>query len=103
MEGLAEIRVAGIHVPAFVERREDDGSVVHFPRVAGIHVPAFVERRAARWPLAAGPSRVSPGFTSRPSLSDDRLEYLRRLHARVAGIHVPAFVERRYRARSACG
>ena len=36
-------------------------------RVAGVHAPAFVERRSSGPIRAAG--RVSPGFTPRPSLS----------------------------------
>ena len=63
--------VAGIHVPAFVERCRRRRSPDAWVRVAGIHVPAFVERRRS----AAAPSGhqlVSPGFTSRPSLSDHR-------------------------------
>ena len=62
--------VAGIHVPAFVERSRgaDDGHDGAGRRVAGIHVPAFVERRSRRSRISGWP-RVSPGFTSRPSLS----------------------------------
>ena len=61
--------VAGIHVPAFVERSRTGWRRIGCPCVAGIHVPAFVER-ASSCLLAAFPARVSPGFTSRPSLSD---------------------------------
>ena len=70
-------RVAGIHVPAFVERLGCRGAwlrLAALPCVAGIHVPAFVERfngpgsaTAYKWDL------VSPGFTSRPSLSVPRM------------------------------
>ena len=82
--------VAGIHVPAFVERCTPAG-VPWASRtcVAGIHVPAFVERAVHGMPRPRG-RRVSPGFTSRPSLSDAAAP-----RASVAGIHVPAFVERR--------
>ncbi len=71
--------------------------------VAGIHVPAFVER----WTTASSAtrrrrSRVSPGFTSRPSLSVVDLAPDFRSRPRVAGIHVPAFVERR-RCRGSWG
>ena len=37
---------------------------------------------------------VSPGFTPRPSLSDEMLAGARRLHGGVAGVHTSAFVER---------
>ena len=37
--------------------------------VAGVHAPAFVERRS-RWPRSRSSPRVSPGFTPRPSLSE---------------------------------
>ena len=85
--------VAGIHVPAFVERRPPDTPRRASGCVAGIHVPAFVERLDRRlYPLAT--RGVSPGFTSRPSLSVERPLVPPRLECRVAGIHVPAFVER---------
>ena len=88
------------------------------PGVAGVHAPAFVERRCASTPTRAlvvvspgftpRPSlsaadhrrvpdrirRVSPGFTPRPSLSvRGGCRGHRALH-RVAGVHAPAFVER---------
>ena len=111
------MRVAGIQVPAFVERN----SILSPPPtrrrtgVAGIQVPAFVERRRliSSWagyrvspgfrsrpslsaPLAvaaAATTEVSPGFRSRPSLSG--LGFRRRDSAlrSVAGIQVPAIVE----------
>ena len=61
-------------------------------RVAGINLPAFVERSSA----AGRPSRmlVSPGLTSRPSLSDRGRLQFRQPRSRVAGINLPAFVER---------
>ena len=62
-------------------------------RVAGIHVPAFVERTRRRIALSST-SSVSPGFTSRPSLSGERRVARVRGPRGVAGIHVPAFVER---------
>ena len=62
-------------------------------RVAGIHVPAFVERRStARSTAPRAFTLVSPGFTSRPSLSGGGPEKVPRPTPRVA--HVPAFVER---------
>ena len=39
-------------------------------------------------------TRVSPGFTPRPSLSDRRRRHGRGCGRRVAGVHAPAFVER---------
>ena len=62
--------VAGIHVPAFVERwPRVSGRSLRRTCVAGIHVPAFVERRRSM--RINGVADVSPGFTSRPSLSVD--------------------------------
>ena len=65
--------------------------------VAGIHVPAFVERTREHLPSTPF-GVVSPGFTSRPSLSGLDVagsSGARDCRRRVAGIHVPAFVERR--------
>ena len=62
-------------------------------RVAGINLPAFVERPSAICPTRA-PWTVSPGLTSRPSLSARRPSPSRAWAARVAGINLPAFVER---------
>ena len=42
--GQAGRSVAGIHVPAFVERWWRSCACSARQRVAGIHVPAFVER-----------------------------------------------------------
>ena len=111
----------GIHVPAFVERLPEARRRLRLSGVAGIHVPAFVERVSLAWlepddgggvspgftsrPSLSGVlepgrrvrGRVSPGFTSRPSLSGPKCcgLSLRRRRPCVAGIHVPAFVERR--------
>ena len=86
--------VAGTNVSAFVERCGDREPTRGFPKgVAGTNVSAFVERRCGdhRTTFAGW---VSPGLTSRPSLSD-RLS--RQPHGRgggVAGTNVSAFVER---------
>ena len=61
--------VAGITVPAFVERNRSYRSPIGFPGVAGITVPAFVER--AKFFTRCYGMRYG-----------------------VAGITVPAFVER---------
>ena len=58
----------GFHVPAFVERATGYTRPANRRGVAGIHVPAFVERLRVRGQTATLPC-VSPGFTSRPSLS----------------------------------
>ena len=87
-------------------------------RVAGLNLPAFVERPTAAtrwttcWPVSPGlisrPSLsgngqaglravaglVSPGLISRPSLSDVPLGYHVVLGRGVAGLNLPAFVER---------
>ena len=60
--------VAGVHAPAFVERRDPRQHTAESPRVAGVHAPAFVER-CRRQVLAPMPGLVSPGFMPRPSLS----------------------------------
>ena len=112
------VGVAGIHVPAFVERAHRWSMLRLCSGVAGIHVPAFVERSPAERPPVVGQERVSPGFTSRPSLSGgDRVPVVQPADVSpgftsrpslsaaggeeagveepgVAGIHVPAFVER---------
>ena len=112
-------RVAGITVPAFVERASACPAFSDWhSSVAGITVPAFVERSlavmvglliAAVSPgLRSRPSlsdekrnrwvglhrQVSPGLRSRPSLSGPRAPAPRALSRRVARITVPAFVER---------
>ena len=64
--------VAGITVPAFVERRNCSGSspTRYSAGVAGITVPAFVERVRRSWrPDVLIKLGVSPGLRSRPSLS----------------------------------
>ena len=63
--------VAGITVPAFVERRTRTATARgRPPGVAGITVPAFVERPASAGTATSVPVPVSPGLRSRPSLSD---------------------------------
>ena len=111
-------RVAGVHAPAFVERSDSVGdSEGATDGVAGVHAPAFVERRRSGSP-GMSPARVSPGFTPRPSLSEEqaaagpwappvspgftpRPSLSGSDHPRgggrrpgVAGVHAPAFVER---------
>ena len=62
--------VAGITVPAFVERGARALTKSLLTRcVAGITVPAFVERTMRTMRAVAG-YVVSPGLRSRPSLSD---------------------------------
>ena len=70
MVTMEQVSVAGIHVPAFVERSTTKARRFTRTRVAGIHVPAFVERTTSRRAPTSWPP-VSPGFTSRPSLSAD--------------------------------
>ena len=87
-------RVAGITVPAFVER----GTAFvdfrgHWRCVAGITVPAFVERVMCKGDQRTV-AEVSPGLRSRPSLSGSRSPYPGGPRGCVAGITVPAFVER---------
>ena len=64
-------RVAGVHAPAFVERRRSPAA-----RQAGIRVsPGFTPRPSLSGGRSRGRCRgdwrVSPGFTPRPSLSAD--------------------------------
>ena len=61
--------VAGVHAPAFVERKYSPSRTAPAPGVAGVHAPAFVERRPT-----AGTAAAASG---------------------VAGVHAPAFVQRR--------
>ena len=70
--------------------------MAHQPGVAGITVPAFVERsRSADRFRKRRIIVVSPGLRSRPSLSALDVENAVLDHlAGVAGITVPAFVER---------
>ena len=91
-------RVAGITVPAFVERTKPWSSP---PRraasVAGITVPAFVERTRARIARerAVGSSVAGitvPAFVEREQVAD--LARAVGSAPSVAGITVPAFVER---------
>ncbi len=89
------VGVAGIHVPAFVERRpRPTGTPAPASGVAGIHVPAFVERRCSAASTAGATPRVAgihvPAFVERRR----RARRARLRAGRVAGIHVPAFVER---------
>ena len=117
--------VAGINLPAFVERGRTDCRACIRPSVAGINLPAFVERRPAYRhlrrlfrvspgltsrpslsdvvQLAEGVQQdVSPGLTSRPSLSDRQAAAAEAPRAGVAGINLPAFVERDRRGRARC-
>ena len=57
----------------------DTAPFAEFSRVAGVDAPAFVERFQSTKLLPSG-TRVSPGLTLRPSLSDGR-ETLRRVVA----------------------
>ena len=86
-------RVAGIHVPAFVERRATPVTTYAAPGVAGIHVPAFVERRSCR---SRSSWRASVAGIHVPAFVERRRPGPRHAHdaVGVAGIHVPAFVER---------
>ena len=65
-------------------------------RVAGVHAPAFVERTYSVVRTVALLVEVSPGFTPRPSLSEGVGQALGEPSADpgVAGVHAPAFVER---------
>ena len=54
-------------------------------------------------PIAVRTGPVSPGLTSRPSLSDHALQPEVRDAGRVAGINLPAFVERPPRPTRALG
>ena len=66
------VGVAGIHVPAFVERRQmyDAGDTATWPVSPGFTSrPSLSVRSDARCGLPESVVRVSPGFTSRPSLS----------------------------------
>ena len=66
--GRAEGRVAGVRLPAFVERCRRTRARPTAGRVAGVRLPAFVER-SPPGPTRSPPTRVSPGLDSRPSLS----------------------------------
>ena len=81
--------VAGVHAPAFVEREKGLARL----RVAGVHAPSLSDPDRRR--LGHPRPRVSPGFTPRPSLSEDHGCAARwGLTGGVAGVHAPAFVER---------
>ena len=68
--------------------------------VAGVHAPAFVERRLPL-PSPSLAQAVSPGFTPPPSLSEPGPAARRRHRLQgVAGVHAPAFVERRNPSRT---
>ena len=86
-------RVAGINLPAFVERGLCSIGRARPSRVAGINLPAFVERPPPP-PSPSSARRVSPGLTSRPSLSVAPLWRPLSRFSSVAGINLPAFVER---------
>ena len=100
-----EVVFAGVHAPAFVERARRPRPGASRACVAGVHAPAFVERGPRR-AASSYSTRVSPGFTPRPSLSDapGPAQPTSSRAPRVAGVHAPAFVERRsgtaYRPRS---
>ena len=115
----AELGVAGVQTPAFVERLRTccrrcrrasvspgfrlrpslSGAVAASrssspPGVAGVQTPAFVERSPPRTPRTRG-CAVSPGFRLRPSLSELALACrIGRCGRGVAGVQTPAFVER---------
>ena len=82
--------VAGITVPAFVERTTVyiDITDSHWS-VAGITVPAFVERLRTACVIVLA-ANVSPGLRSRPSLS----VYARRRLSRAAGLVSPGLRSR---------
>ena len=89
---VSGLRVAGVHAPAFVERRRYPP-----PTRACLVSPGFTPRPS----LSGGAvdrrdagARVSPGFTPRPSLSGDQPAIHRVPGPGVAGVHAPAFVER---------
>ena len=87
-------RVAGVHAPAFVERRGRPTACATSRQVS----PGFTPRPS----LSAvevgrdepGVHQVSPGFTPRPSLSVPVRAGSGGVESRVAGVHAPAFVER---------
>ena len=59
-------------------------------RVAGVNLPAFVERTWG-WASPLWAPRVSPGLTSRPLLSAPHRLRAREPRAGVAGVNLPAF------------
>ena len=91
---LADQRVAGVNLPAFVERTSIGGLAGASSRgVAGVNLPAFVERasRAAgasrRWRRVAG--------VNLPAFVERRTRFFASSPAAgVAGVNLPAFVER---------
>ena len=90
---LGASSVAGVHAPAFVERRSARPPARDSAdRVAGVHAPAFVEREVGRRQARRTVPGVSPGFTPRPSLSGaERIDgALRRSTSRVS----PGFTPR---------
>ena len=105
--GVHQARVAGIHVPAFVERTMTSMVTGCTRRVS----PGFTSRPSLSVQSSRSnfntSNRVSPGFTSRPSLSGQVRPRHPPKGLGVAGIHVPAFVERRstgtrWRCRTGC-
>ena len=97
--------VAGVYAPALVERSSRsgaDGPDRH--GVAGVYAPALVERRGGAISVSC-PESVSPGFTPRPWLSDDRRASLRldSIFPCVAGVYAPALVERIQRVEPGTG
>ena len=96
-------RVAGVHAPAFVERRNQARQESAVPAVS----PGFTPRPSLSVDDARHPPprrRVSPGFTPRPSLSGQERVLEAALHVPgVAGVHAPAFVERGTIRPPACG
>ena len=85
--------VAGVNLPAFVERASGKMAGVVSSSVAGVNLPAFVERASAIGDRG-GDSPVSPGLISRPSLSAAIDRGKPQIASGVAGVNLPAFVER---------
>ena len=93
--GASESGVAGIRLPAFVERStRTTPTVTRSPVSPGLDSRPSLSVRAKGHDAGRVAVRVSPGLDSRPSLSAAlvRPEVVRQ--ARVAGIRLPAFVER---------
>ena len=91
-------RVAGVHAPAFVERRRPIAGCRSRRCVVS---PGFMPRPSLSVLLIVELflpcPHVSPGFMPRPSLSGHDRARPRTVRGGVAGVHAPAFVER------ACG
>ena len=86
-------RVAGINLPAFVERM----TIGSAPRGGAAVSPGLTSRPSLsvrRGVTVPQGGLVSPGLTSRPSLSEPAFERECPGAFGVAGINLPAFVER---------